>query len=492
MAAYTLYLVTSNVGSALVAEGARSPQRAIELTRQAAWNTARLVVPLAVVGIVVAPYVLEILGPGYAAEATTALRLLLLSAIPQVIVGISIGAARVRQDLRMIMVVYAGLALGGVGGSWLLVGRLGLTGVGLACLGSQLVVACALVLAGRTGLGIELGPHRVLTGIERVPRRLRRRRSSREARRRIAPALAAVGLDADSAFTLLTSDSDTLVAALAGQREPMVIKIATSPAACVGLLRHATVVTELGASLPVGPPRSLLPRVLYDATTGGDRVLIETRLAGVTADACAPDPRVGAAALDAVGALHRATATTATIEGELMTAWVRRPLERLGRVRSLSAGRGLADLAGILHAELEGREVLASAVHGDFWPGNVLVDRRPDRPVITGIVDWENASSLGLPDSDLLHWWLAVQPVQMGAAVHRGLSRPDELRSRLAEDGIVLPNPALSIESVVLLTWLGHVTGGLDRTAADHLGQVWLARNVRPILALVGSGWRPR
>ena len=39
----------------------------------------------------------------------------------------------------------------------------------------------------------------------------------------------------------------------------------------------------------------------------------------------------------------------------------------------------------------------------------------------------------------------------------------------------------------MLLTWLGHVTAGMDRTSADHLGRVWLARNVKPILQLLAG-----
>ena len=70
------------------------------LARQALWNAARLVIPLAVVGVLLAPLVLGILGPDYAANGTVVLQLLLISAIPQLIVGIAIATARIRRDLR--------------------------------------------------------------------------------------------------------------------------------------------------------------------------------------------------------------------------------------------------------------------------------------------------------------------------------------------------------------------------------------------------------
>ena len=103
------------------------------------------------------------------------------------------------------------------------------------------------------------------------------------------------------------------------------------------------------------------------------------------------------------------------------------------------------------------------------------------------MVDWENGTEDGLPDADLVHWWLAVQPVELGAAVRQALADPDGLRRRLAELSIVLPNPQLPVEHVVLLTWLWHVTAGMGRTEADHLGRVWLARNVKPILQLLAD-----
>jgi hypothetical protein len=72
-------------------------------------------------------------------------------------------------------------------------------------------------------------------------------------------------------------------------------------------------------------------------------------------------------------------------------------------------------------------------------------------------------------------------------AVLQALADPDAVRRGLAELSISLPNPQIALEHLVLLTWLGHVTAGMDRTSADHLGRVWLARNVKPILHLLAG-----
>ena len=149
--AYSLYLITSNVGSALVAEAARYPQRAASLARDALRHATLLVLPLAVVGVFLTPFGLGLLGQDYATNGTVLLRLLLVSAVPQAVIGIALGAARVRRDNRMILVVYAAQAIGVFGGTVLTIDRWGLTGVGLAWLVTQTTVALVLLLTKRHG-----------------------------------------------------------------------------------------------------------------------------------------------------------------------------------------------------------------------------------------------------------------------------------------------------------------------------------------------------
>jgi O-antigen/teichoic acid export membrane protein len=149
--AYSLYLVASNVGSAFVAEAAQFPGRSSALARNALRHAALLVVPLALVGVVVAPRGLRTLGREYATNGTTLLRLLLLSAIAQVIIEIAISAARLRRDNRMVLTVYGAQALGIFGGTALMIGHWGLTGVGLSWVLTQMAIALALVATRRVG-----------------------------------------------------------------------------------------------------------------------------------------------------------------------------------------------------------------------------------------------------------------------------------------------------------------------------------------------------
>jgi len=149
--AYSLYLVTSNVGSAFVAEAVQLPSRTIAFARNALRHAALIVVPLAFVGVVIAPLGLRILGREYSTNGTVLLRLLLLSAIPQVIIVISLSAARLRRDNRMVLTVYGAQALGIFGGTALMIGRWGLTGVGLSWLITQTAIALFLIATRRIG-----------------------------------------------------------------------------------------------------------------------------------------------------------------------------------------------------------------------------------------------------------------------------------------------------------------------------------------------------
>jgi O-antigen/teichoic acid export membrane protein len=143
--AYTLYLVSLNIGSALVAEAASDPGRTRELTRRALRNAVGLVVPLAILGALIAPVILQLLGHDYADNGTGLLRLLLLSSIPYTLVVISISLARIRQNNRIILTIYISSALGVFGGSWMLIQQRGLFGVGLAWLVTQMVVGLTLL-----------------------------------------------------------------------------------------------------------------------------------------------------------------------------------------------------------------------------------------------------------------------------------------------------------------------------------------------------------
>ena len=484
---YALYLVTSNVGSALIAESAHDPDHATAHARRALLHSAQLVVPAALVGILLAPLVLHLMGPHYAENSTGALRLILASAIPQLFVGIGISTARVRGDMRTVLGVYAFTAAFTWGGSWVALGWWGLTGIGVVILVNQCLVALFLLCSGRSGLWADRRGWRSFAAeAGQLPRAWRQWRNARRSARLVAPALAACGLPAATKSRLLTSDSDTLVLAAAGAEGDLVVKIAISPAASRGIDLHAAAVAGLGAKLG-GDLAALLPRTVHHATLDGRRILAETRLPGRPAtdtDPAAVDA-VARTVLATMRRIHSATGAVRDVDEGLLAEWVDGPIAAIRQAYGLPGTAAKLDrLSAELRGAWLGRQVLTGYVHGDLWPGNVLVGGEPGTPRVSGIVDWENARAVGLPDTDLLHWWLTTRPGELGGAVLEALERPDDLRSGLARLGVELPNEDLEIEHLVLQTWLWHVEAGLARASTNRVGLVWLARNVGPVIRL--------
>ena len=358
----------------------------------------------------------------------------------------------------------------------------------MACLVSQVLVALLLLLTGRSGLWPDRpGGRGLLSAVKQVPLALRRARSRHEIRRRLAPALEACGLPSAPEHRLLTSDCDALVVALDTPPVGLVVKIATSQAASSGLNRHADLLAWLRPELDASPSAARLPQVMYRGAYRGERVVVETGLPGSVATATTVDhgldPQVTAAALAAIGEIHSSTAVPITLDQAVLRCWVDEPLGYLRRLPAWAATPTVLDqLAETLHGSLAGRQVTAAVVHGDFWSGNVLIRSTAAGPEVTGIVDWENARRVGLPDTDLVHWWLAGQAVELGAAVRRALATPAWASAELAALPVTLPNPQLAIEDTVLLTWLAHVGAGLARATRNPLSPVWVARNVRPVV----------
>lgn len=344
--------------------------------------------------------------------------------------------------------------------------------VGIAYLTGQLLVAVLLLIGGRSG-------------VLEAPR-VRRRRTERELSQRLDRALAVMDLSATTPHRPLSSESDVLVVAVDPPSGPAVLKIATSPAASARLDRHADILRGFAPAVTEGPLGPLLPRIERRGVLDGERVLLETRLPGITST----DPAATPAALAAIATLHAATAATTRVAPALLEAWVDEPMAHLRRLPArLAKPAGLDALAATLHRALAGSDVTVSAVHGDFWSGNVLFSWAGGSWwVVSGIVDWDDAKPVGLPDADLALWWLGAQPRGWGASVRRVLDDPAAADDALASLPVERLNPQLSGETVVLLAWLNHVAGCLARAVRNPLSPIWAARNVRPVVAR----FRPR
>lgn len=488
--AYSLYLVTSNVSSAFVVEAATHPDREDELVGRAVRQAARIVVPAAIVGVVAAPWALRIVGDDYARNATAVLRLLLLSAIPQVVVGLSVGRARAHRRVGLVIAVYLATAVALFSVTIVAAPRWGLTAVGWAWLATQLTMAAVLaptVLApGLLGPGILRRLERAtVAAVGRRRTLIRQLRREEEAQRRLPSVFATAGLYSRRDFEVLRSVNDVIVARTVAADEPgLVVKLATSEAGSRSVTRHTSALARLAAGSSPGG-RRWLPTAIATGLVDGRPFVIESTLPGVPADELPTGPRQAllASATAALCDLHESTATATVFDETLARRLIDAPLDVLRSAPHLAdRGDDLDQIGTWLRAAFVGRAVELSWTHGDFWAGNVLGSTSGAE--LGGIIDWENARPDGIGAVDIAHLWLAEQPVELGQALLRGMTRPSAWGDAETSDAGVMTSGRcpLPARGVLLLAWLEHVASGLERATEHGVSRTWLSRNVAVVL----------
>ena len=138
-----LVLLAANFGTSLLVEGAAAPHRLAELTRGVLARCVVITSLGAAVLILAARPILYIYGSGYAVHATSLLRLLAVGTIPSCLVVVAVSLDRVAGRVGRATLTRLVLTVLVLGGSWLLVRKVGIDGVAFAWGGSNLVVALA-------------------------------------------------------------------------------------------------------------------------------------------------------------------------------------------------------------------------------------------------------------------------------------------------------------------------------------------------------------
>jgi O-antigen/teichoic acid export membrane protein len=145
MICISLQLVALNVTTSLTVEAALDMARLRRLCRQALIHSMRLVAPLAALTALVAPLALLIFGEAYADSGTDLLRLLAAGAIPNVIVALGIGVARIEHKGHVVVAVQGVQFAIVLGLSALLIPDIGVVAVGWTWTGSQILLALVLL-----------------------------------------------------------------------------------------------------------------------------------------------------------------------------------------------------------------------------------------------------------------------------------------------------------------------------------------------------------
>lgn len=477
--AYSLYLVVSAVGSALVAEGAHDPDALVANTRRAAGQAALIVVPGVAVVVVVAPWLLGLLGPGYAAQGTTLLRLVALSALPHLVTGLYVNLARARRAIRSVILTYAALGAGVVGLTALLVPRWGVTGAGAAWLLTQTALAAVLAVTGLRDLWIGRVPTPLLRALGRPVHAWSDRRGRQRAATVLPDVLAAAGLGG-AGWQLIQVTGDQVVARVDGPGRAVVVKVAGPGAADAARGREADALTVLADAPEAARLTIAAPRLLAEGTTDGRHWTVETAVEGPTGRQAldrglAPDALLRSGAV-ALADLHAVTGRSTIVGEALLAAWVDEPAALVAGACPDAAG-DLARLAQDLRTALADQPVTLTWTHGDPAPANLVLDGEGR---VHGLVDWEGARADRPPELDLVGLVLGIRAAtatrEVGEVAVDLVDRPwtEEEVGVLAAG----PNPHLPRATLVVLAWLHHLAGCLAKSDAYAHHRTWLARNV--------------
>ncbi|MDX6302707.1 MAG: hypothetical protein QOF53_3921 [Nocardioidaceae bacterium] len=189
---------------------------------------------------------------------------------------------------------------------------------------------------------------------------------------------------------------------------PRVVKIPATAAAGEAVDREGRMLVEV-RRLGLGRLTPTVPRYVESLTIEGRPVLIATAVPGSpmsigyhrwphTARPSAVRGDFGAAFTWLAGL------QTSTARGDARVDW---PAQVLEAVRGRWDGHpALADAVVRLEAagdSLSGSRCPDTAVHGDFWFGNLLLQGGS----VSGVVDWENASPRGCPLRDVARFVLS-------------------------------------------------------------------------------------
>lgn len=499
--AYSLYLVSRNMGMSLVAESAHDEAGLAEYSRQVAVQAARLLVPAVAIVVAVAPLLLGLFGAGYAREGATLLRLLAVAALPTVVTSLYTSILRVQRRMRRLVVTTAVLYGTVLPCSYLLLRSHGIVGIGMAWLGVHTVAAVLLVATELRPLWAWRVSPAALRRLGAVRQRLRSKQRAELAAgllADIAPTLTSAGVataaDRWQPKAVLSTVGDVAVATIGPASGPAeaILKIASTRRGSAALRRHAQVLGELSTDARLAGWATVLPDVLGVGSTDGKLWVAERLLPGTDGRAVLGDPgarsRLLAAAAATIGELHARTAVPRRVDTAVLTQWVDEPA-RVLRAWAEDAGaraeaRALEQMAEELRGALHGATLLLGRGHGDLAPGNLLVARGAAR--VSGVVDWEKGSPAVPGELDLCHLALSTQMLvqrrELGDVVCDVVAAgAGDWRHGLPA-GSVLDTSPLGQRQTVLLTWLLHVAGILAKSDryADH--RWWLSRNVRQVL----------
>jgi Ser/Thr protein kinase RdoA (MazF antagonist) len=312
-----------------------------------------------------------------------------------------------------------------------------------------------------------------------------------------------LGPDAESlqiTSTVLTR-SDVVVALIGarGQAAPrLVLKLPLTPDAQRSTADHRQVVSILHDLPALHAFRAFVPRAVAWGDLQDRPYYVETALPGVgAADLVRRQVEPASMMQDAahlIGQLHLGTLRHRMVDEALFTRLAGDDLALLrqlvvGWPESVLLRQKLNQLEQLVQSQVAGRELPFAWTHGDFWPGNLLI--QPADGVIGGVVDWDRASAEGMPLHDLLHLLAYSRKLQRRSELGEEIvsyllpaafGKYERALIKAAIEQLELPTSVDFFRAITLLYWLRFAATNLSRYPAFQRDSRWLKNNVFLVL----------
>jgi O-antigen/teichoic acid export membrane protein len=148
----TMEFMAINMASSLTAHASHDPRQLADGVRGALRRMTLLLVPVVLVLVLFAPYILTPFSPDYAEHGSTVLRLLALGALPRVVVELYIGVLRVQGRTGVLAALQGAMCAMVLGSAAVLFTPAGIAGAGWAVLLSMTLIAVVSTAGLRAAL----------------------------------------------------------------------------------------------------------------------------------------------------------------------------------------------------------------------------------------------------------------------------------------------------------------------------------------------------
>ncbi|WP_444972165.1 lipopolysaccharide biosynthesis protein [Streptomyces afghaniensis] len=148
----TMEFMAINMASSLTAHASHDPRQLADGVRGALRRMTLLLVPVVLVLVLFAPYILTPFSPDYAEHGSTVLRLLALGALPRVVVELYIGVLRVQGRTGVLAALQGAMCALVLGSAAVLFSPAGIAGAGWAVVLSMTLIAAVSTAGLRAAL----------------------------------------------------------------------------------------------------------------------------------------------------------------------------------------------------------------------------------------------------------------------------------------------------------------------------------------------------